>query len=192
MATKKKGCGFLITAIVLLIAAAAIFGIGVVGAFKSMAPVTSFDTPNAGAISSGEDGAISVWLHGNDTSVPSGVSINVREVESGQMIPAPLTSLNSHIEVNGDRRILLGAFEGKNGKDYQVQVDGLSAGRKISLSNTSGTAVAGSIGAAIVGPMICGGLALIFGIIGLVKFFGSKTPPAQSPPVATPGAPPAM
>ena len=191
MATKKKGCGFLITALVLLIAAGAIFGIGIFSAVKAFAPISTFDTPNTGTLTATKDGAVSVWLHGNDTSVPSGISIDSKDVSTGNMVPAPLTSMTSHMEVNGDRRLLVGSFTTETGKDYQVSVTGLASGRKVSLSNTSAASAVGSIGMAIMGPLFCGFLALIFGIIGLVKFFGSKTPPNQMPPAAPPGAPPA-
>lgn len=186
MATKKKGCGFLITAIVLLIAAAGIFALGIFGAVKSFEPISSFNTPSSTTITADDNGAISVWLHGNDNSVPAGTSINVTDVASGQIVAAPTTTINSHMKVNGDRRILLGSFEATKGSNYKVQVANVPNGSKISLSNTSTAAAVGSIGMAIVGPMICGVLALIFGIIGLVKFIGSKKadPQAAAPPAA--------
>ena len=186
MATQKKGCGFLITALILLIIGGVICGVGIKGAMGSFEALTSFETPHSGKLTPEEDGAISVWLHGSDTTIPSGISINAKDTSTGEFVQAPVTSNNTTMASGADRKILLGAFEAKKGTEYEVYVTGLSSGREISLSNVSVGGLFGSIGLAIVGPIIFGLFALVFGIIGLVKFLGSKN---KQPIAAAPGPP---
>jgi len=181
MATQRKGCGFLITALILVIIMAVAMGIGVYSGMKSLAPISSFTTPNSGEITPDDDTAISVWLHGNDTSIPTGIDVLVTDVETGKISSAPLTKMESNIEVNGDRRILLSSFKAEKGKNYKIRVTGLEEGRKISLAKSTLAGfglLAGGMGISC--P--CAILALIFGIIGLIKFFGSKNNPSQLPP----------
>lgn len=187
MATKRKGCGFLVTAFVLLVVGAVICGIGIKGAIGSFEPIASFETPAHEKVTVDGDGAITVWLHGSDTTVSGSVSINVKNTATGKFIDAPVSRANTTMSSGNDRKLLIGAFEAKKGVEYDVYVTGLSAGRKISLSNTSVAGMFGSIGMAIVGPLLCGVVALVFGIIGMVKFFGGNKP---QPAPAAPGPPP--
>jgi len=187
MATQKKGCGFLITAIILLIIGGIICGIGVKGTMGSFEALTSFETPNSGKLTVEDDGAISVWLHGSDTTIPAGVSINAKDTATGTFVQAPVTRNNTSMASGADRKILLGAFEAKKGTEYEVYVTGLSSGREISLSNASVGGLFASLGMVIIGPLIFGLIALIFGIIGLIKFLGSS----KKQPMASTAGPPA-
>ncbi|MFK7909937.1 MAG: hypothetical protein AB8F34_04970 [Akkermansiaceae bacterium] len=192
MANQKKGCGFLITALVLLIAG----GVGAfilggsafneaVNAGDSFKDATAFVTPDGADYTAGKDGETSVWLSGNDTSLPAGMSINVKDKSTGEFIDTSKSSVSQRM----GEQLLIGTFEAKKGTDYKVHVTGLSAGRTILVSSVSSSAVMGTIGkgfGAIAIAGIAGFLALIFGIIGLVKYLGSKkadTPaPAATPP----------
>lgn len=193
MATQKKGCGFLITAIVLLVAAIGIFVIGIFSAVSSASgSLGAFNTPDNVTVKSDKSGKINIWLHGNDTAPPTGTSLHAKEADTGNQVVTSPSVMTSTFTVNNDRRLLLGDFDAVAGKEYTVSVGGLEPGRKITVADATGAKVAGSIGIAVIGPMICGLLALVFGIIGLVKLLGSKNTPNQMPPAAAPGAPPAM
>jgi len=181
MATKKKGCGFLITALILLIIGGIICGVGIRGTIGSFEPLTSFETPNSGTLTSEDDGAISVWLHGSETTAPAGVSIDVKNTKTDELVPA-VTVSNTSMSSGADRKLLLGTFESKKDTEYEIRVLGLSPDRKISLSNTSVGGLMSNLGMAIIGPIIFGFLALIFGIIGLIKLLSSKK--AQPVPTA--------
>ena len=183
MATQKKGCGFLITALILLIIGGIVAFLGIKGAVdsaKDFTSITEFQTPDGGDVTATEDGAISVWMvGGNDTTRPSGLSINAKDLDTGEYVTATIPSSTSRI----NDRMLLGSFPAEKGKKYKVHVTGVSNDRTISISSISPDAALGVVGkglGGVFGAAFCGFLALIFGIIGLVKFFSSKkaAPPA--------------
>lgn len=194
MAKQKKGCGFLITALILLIiggVGAALLGgsafSDVKDAGDSFKDATTLITPNGADYTAGADGETSIWLSGNDTTVPSGYSINVKDKSSGEFIDSSTSSTSQRM---GDT-LLLGTFEAKKGTEYKVHVTGLSAGRTVLVSSVSSDAVLSTIGkgfGAIAVAGIASFLALIFGIIGLVKYFGAKKAAAPAPAATPPAA----
>ena len=126
-----------------------------------------------------DDGAISVWLHGSETTAPAGVSIDVKNTKTDELVPAVTVSSNTSMSSGANRKLLLGTFESKKDTEYEIRVSGLSPDRKISLSNTSVGGLMSNLGMAIIGPIIFGFLALIFGIIGLIKLLSSKKAPVS-------------
>ena len=180
MAKQKKGCGFLIAALILFIG-------GGVGAFiiggsaitdakqagDSLMDAATFITPGETNYTSGKDGEISIWYSGTTTTIPTGTKINVQETQTGNPVPA---SIISGTQTMGETS-LLGTFDAQKDATYQVNVTGMPDGTTILISSASPDAVMSTIGkgfGAIAVAGIAGFLALILGIIGLVKFFSSK------------------
>ncbi len=197
MATKKKGCGFLITALVLLLIGGGIAGFAGFSAYNSgkafvekLDDGTQFQVPNGTELTAGEDGEMTVWLTGTGSDVLSNITINVKNLESGKTISASRPTGTS----NFGNKHLIGNFKVTKGQRYHVAATGLPDGRTITLSNISSSAVLSIVGKGL-GAFFGGGafafVALVFGIIGLIRFFTSK--PSSTEPAATPPAsPPAM
>lgn len=187
MATKKKGCGFLIAALILLIIGGGIAFLGIKSAadeIKNFASIANFKTPDTGTFTAEEEGAITVWLAGgNDTTLPAGTKVNAKDVESGKFIEIQTQRGSSRI----NDKLLVAAFNVEKGKKYEVSVNGLSNGREIVLSSMSADAALKMVGkglGGVAGAGVCGFIALILGIIGLVKLVSSPKNPTAPPPVA--------
>jgi len=199
MATKKKGCGFLIAALLLLIiggVAATIFGKEAFSTGKEFISEIektgkNFVTPESVEYTTEEDSEVTVWLSGESTEDISKVVIHITEAATNRTSVASQPSGSSHF---GNKH-LIATFSVEQGKTYSVRASGIEDGRHFTIAAVSthtALSIAGKVGGAFASLGICGLLALIFGIIGLVKFFGSNNAPAQAPPTDTPGPPPAM
>lgn len=192
MATKKKGCGFLIAALLLLIVGgviAFILGKGAASAVKDFTQElgktgTSFVTPETVTYTTDEDSAVTVWLTGElaDADINK-VLIHVTDTSTNTTSTATKPSGSGTL---GNKH-LLATFEVNEGQSYQVKASGIEDGRHLTIASISASKaismVSKGIGAfASLG--IFGFLALIFGIIGLIRFLGSKSSPPQAPPAA--------
>lgn len=186
MATKKKGCGFLITALILLLLGAALATILGMNAFSSgkefvedIKNGTSFITPATASYSTSEDSEATVWLNSNGTEDLSTISIQVTDTTTNKTTSALKPSGNS----NMGNQHLIATFKAEAGKTYQIKATGLADGRTATIAGVSSNTVLAVVGksfGAIIGAGIFGVIALIFGIIGLVKFFSSKNTPATT------------
>jgi hypothetical protein len=197
MATKKKGCGFLITALVLLLIGGGIAGFAGLSAFNSgkeflekINQGTEFQVPHGAELTVEEDGDITAWLTGKPTDSTDNITITVKNLETGNITSASRPSGSN----NFGNKHLIGNFEVEKGQRYYVEAIGLADGRTITLSNIPSSAVLKIVGKGL-GAFFGGGafvfLALIFGIIGLIMFFTSK-PASAEPAAAPPASPPAM
>ena len=187
MATKKKGCGFLIAALVLLIIGgiiAGILGMSAISTGKEFAENiqsgTSFVTPGSTAYSATEDSEVTVWLVGGNSEDVDKVVVNVTDTSSNTSSPATKPSGSSTM---GNQH-LVGTFNIQQGKSYEVSATGAPAGSTLTIASVSSSAVLSLVGksfGAFAAFGICGFIALILGIVGLVKFFNSKkeAAPAQ-------------
>ena len=196
MATKKKGCGFLITALVLLI-------IGLISSFilgkgaysegekfieQTGKTGTSFKTPEFASYSATEDSEVTVWLTGNGTVDIDKVVIQVTETSSANVRTANKPSGTA----NFGNKHLVATIPVEAGKNYEFRASGIEDGRHLTVaavSTQTALSIAGKMFGAIASVGLFGLLALIFGIIGLIKFLSSKSAPAAGPPPAAPPAP---
>lgn len=192
MATQKKGCGFLITSVVLFLAGGLVATLLGIGAFSTGKKVvdeigktgTSFVTPESVTYEPKEDSAVTVWLTGDIADVDlDKIAIHVTDTASKTSSVASKPSENSHV---GNKH-LLGTFEVKEGKSCEVRASGIEDGRHLTIASISMSTALSLFGmglGVIASLAIFGFLALVFGIIGLVVYFGSQETPAQDAPPA--------
>jgi len=189
MATKKKGCGFLITALLLLLvglAIASVLGMSVYNEGKNFVEQTgrtgiSFKTPDTASYESPEDSDVTVWMTGGDSLDVDKVIIQVTDTSTKLTRSANKPSGKA----NFGNKHLVATYPVEAGKNYQFSASGVEDGQHFTISAVSaGTAfsMAGKIFGAILSAGLFGLIALIFGVIGLIKFLGSKNTPAQGPP----------
>lgn len=189
MATQKKGCGFLISALVLLIVGgiiAAILGKDAVSTGKDFVKEIektgkSFVTPESITYAAEQDSEVTVWLAGDNTDDLSKVVIHITDTQTNKASTASKPSGTGRF----GNKDLVATFTVAKGKSYEVKASGIEDGRHITIAGVSTNAALSMVGkgfGAIASFGIFGLVALILGIIGLVKFFGSKSPPAQVPP----------
>lgn len=188
MATQKKGCGFLITALIILLVGGGIAG------FLGMSAVStgkkfseniekslSFGTPSTLNYTADEDTEVTVWLTSDGTTDLAPISIEFTELASGTAEMAGKSGASSSF---GNQH-LVAKYNVEKGKVYQVKANGIADGHTFRVANVDSNAVLSMIGKGFGAFATIGGfgfLALIFGIIGLIKFLGSKkeqpAPPA--------------
>lgn len=184
MATKRKGCGFLMTALVLLLIGGGIATYLGMNAYSSFLEFTekfhagtTFSPPNTVTYQATESGEVSVWLTGTQMDALSSIQIQVTDTSTGDTITATKPDGDSTFE---DQH-LVASFEVKKDDHYNVSADGLAEGRILTLAEVGQSTVFAVLGQGL-GALFGGGavafLALIFGIIGLVMFLSSK-PTAQ-------------
>ncbi len=191
MATKKKGCGFLITSLIILLLGAGIaafLGMNVVSDSKKLATNINdgetFVSPESLTYSPEQDGDASIWII-TDLEEPDTSMIQIQVTETGSNTTIPVTETETKITILD--QLQMASFPAESGKDYLITVNGAKSGEKFKVSNTLPSdelistvgkgfgAIGIFLGAAF--------LAFIFGIIGLIKFFSSKSS-AQAPPAA--------
>ncbi|MBT8036425.1 MAG: hypothetical protein KJO21_02665 [Verrucomicrobiae bacterium] len=195
MATQKKGCGFLLTALVLLLIGGCIAGFTGLSAYQSgkafvdqINQGTEFQAPHRAEITAEEDGEMTVWLTSNGNEAIHSVTINVKNLESGITTSAVQPTGTS----NFGNKHLIGKFTVHQGQRYHVESVGLTDGRTVTLANVPSSAVLSIVGKGL-GAFFGGGaftvLALVFGIIGVIRFFtspSSSARPAAAPPASQP------
>ncbi|MGB1936229.1 MAG: hypothetical protein ACPHVK_01900 [Akkermansiaceae bacterium] len=192
MARQKKGCGFLITSLVLFLVgglAAALLGVGAFSKGKKVVDEisktgTSFVTPESVTYEPREDSAVTVWLSGNVEDVDlEKVIIHITDTASKTESVASKPSGSNQM----DNKHLVGSFEVKAGRTCQVRASGLEDGRHLTIASVSmSTAVSFfGMGLGIIGSLVIfGSLGLVCGIIGLVMYFGTQKTSAQGAPPA--------
>ncbi|MBT8045397.1 MAG: hypothetical protein KJO79_10640, partial [Verrucomicrobiae bacterium] len=143
----------------------------------------SFVTPGSTTYTADGGDQASVWLSANDQSATGGVVVHVIDTSTNTKTTATKPSGSA----NMGNQHLVATFKIKPGKSYKVSASGVPDGSTLTVSNVSSNAVFSVVGKgfgafAVFG--VCGFLALIFGIIGLVRFFSSNDAPAppHSPP----------
>jgi len=189
MATQKKGCGFIIAALVLLLLGGGIatfLGMSAVSTSSDFADNLNagkaFVTPLPMVYTAEETQEVTVWMTVDDSSRDlSGIEIEVTEKGSGTTTTAEKAKSSN----NMGNQYYIASFDVEKGKDYMVSAKGVPAGETFRVSNISSSVVLSVLGkgfGAIGIAMGSGFIALILGIIGLVKFLGSKksTPPAPA------------
>jgi len=193
MATQKKGCGFLITALLLLILGgviATLLGMGIVSSGKEFLEKIeetgkSFSTPESLTFSPEEDSEVTVWLAGDGTDKSAKtdhIVIEIRDTSTNSTTTAANPDGSSSSFGN---QHLVATFTVKKGSSYEITASGIEDGRTLRIASISTEALF-KIATKGVGALAALGIfglpALILGVIGLVKFFGSKNAPAQAPP----------
>jgi len=186
MATKKKGCGFLIAALILLLLGgiiAAILGASAVSTGKEFTENINkgeiFVTPMTLDYTSDVDGEVTVWLTSDTAPTTSTIEIEVTDTASGTSSVANPTTTS-----NMGNQHLVASFSVAKGSSYKIKANGTTAGQTFRVSSIDSSAVMSMVGkgfGAFGAFGICGFIALILGIIGLVKFLGSKKA-ATAPP----------
>lgn len=196
MAKQKKGCGFLIIALVLLLLGGGIatyLGMSAVATGKEFTENIQkgkvFVTPLPGIYSAEEDSEVTVWLTSNDAA-PDLDSIEIEVTEKGSGTTTTATKATSTNSMGNQYHVA--TFKVEKGKDYMVNAKGVAAGETFRIASISSNAVLSMLGKGfgafgVIG--VFGFLALIFGIIGMVKFFGGKK---EQPAVAAAPGPPAV
>ena len=189
MATQKKGCGFLLTALIILILGggiAAFLGFGAFSSGKDFAEnITSgesFVVPATLTYTPKEDSEVTIWISGRENIDLTNVEVEFTDTSTG--VTTKATKPNGSGNLNDKH--LLATFSAKKGTTYQVAAKGSAVGSTIWISEVSSDVILSMLGKGFGAFGVAGItviLTLIFGIIGLVKFFGSKnTPPQQTPP----------
>ncbi len=188
MATQKKGCGLLISALIILIlggAIAAFLGFSAANTSEEFADSIKggeiLFTPGSLSYKAKEDGEATVWIVGEEEADYSGIDIEVSD--GTDTIKATKPSDSYHLGgVN-----LIGSFSVKAGSSYTVKATGAETGNIICVSTISSDAALSIVdkGLGAFGVFGAAGfIALILGIIGLVRFFSSKKTAPQAPPAA--------
>ena len=179
MATKKKGCGFLITALILLLIGGGIATYLGQGAASSGIDFVSgiregeaFTTPSPLTYTAEETNEVTVWMENNGgTASPGNIGIEYLEHGGSSAIAERANGSNSI-----ENQLLVASFPVEEGKTYTVKAldapDGLTF-RVAKASPTDAISMVGKGLGAIGAIGIFGVIALIFGIIGLVRFFSS-------------------
>ena len=195
MATQKKGCGLLITALVLLLLGgviATMLGMGMVSSGKEFLEKIeetgkSFSTPESLTFSPEEDSEVTVWFAGNgkqESAKTDQIVIEVTDTSTNSTTTAVKPEGSSGSFGN---QHLVATFTAKKGSSYEITASGIEDGRTFRIASISTEElfkIAGK-GLGVMAALAVFGLpALIFGIIGLVKFFGSPNAPPLPPPAA--------
>lgn len=187
MANQKKGCGFLIAALVILLLGGGIatyLGISTANTVKEFGEDIQkgevFVSPGTLNYTASKDGEATVWITGDGSDDLSTITIEVTDVATGKTTTHQKGGQSS----NMGNQYLVTAFPIEKDKAYKVRATGAAVGKTFRVSTVSSSAVFAILGKGFgtVGAIgVAGFLALIFGIIGLVKYFGSKkaAPPAQ-------------
>jgi len=189
MATKKKGCGFLIIALVLLVVGgiiAAVLGASAVSSGKKFVDDINegeaFVTPGILDYTSTMDGEVTVWLTSDTAPTAGSVKIEVTDTASGETTLATQSGTTSSM---GNQHFIA-SFSVTKGSQYKIKATGIEDGQTLRVSGIDSSAVMSMLGkgfGAFGAFGVCAFLALIFGIIGMVKFFNSKNA-APAPPAA--------
>ena len=189
MATQKKGCGFLLTALIIFILGGGIAAFLGYGAFKTGKDFTQnitngefLVTPGTLTYTHKEEGEITVWISGDENTDLSKIEVEFTDPLTG------VTQKSAKPDGSGfiNDKHLLAVFSAEKDKTYEVTAKGAADGSTVWLSSVSSNAILSMVGKGL-GAFGVGGisivLALILGIIGMVKFFGSKnTSTQQTPP----------
>ncbi len=143
MATKKKGCGFLIAALVILLLGgiiAAILGASAVSTGKEFTENINkgevFLAPMTLDYTSEVDGEVTVWLT-SDTAPTNTIEIEVTDTASGTSTIASEAGTSSAM---GNQH-LVGNFTVVKGSSYKVKAIGATAGQTFRVSSIDSSAV---------------------------------------------------
>ncbi|NWK56395.1 hypothetical protein HW115_12295 [Verrucomicrobiaceae bacterium N1E253] len=189
MAKQRKGCGLLISALVLFLLSgglAAYLGYGAYNSGKKfnaqLSEGTRFTTPEHLQYKAEEHTSISVWIEGGNSESPLPTQLLVRDTASGQSVEVhpskgSTTAFNHH---------LIATFPVEKGHFYQVAENKLPDGHTLILANVDPNGVLGLVGR-ILGAVFGGGaiafLGLVLGIIGAILYFSSKPADEQTQPI---------
>jgi hypothetical protein len=191
MAAQKKGYGFLITALVILLLGGGITIFLGINAFNSGKEFTanleegeSFVTPETFSYTPKENREITIWILGDEDIDLNEIEIEITDLSTGITNNAPKPNGANHV----NNQYPLADFRVAKDRTYQVTANGAANGSTILISPVSPDAILPILGK-VFGAFGVAGLTfiltLIFGIIGLVKYLDSKkTKPCQLPPLS--------
>ena len=189
MAAQKKGFGFLITALVILLLGGGItifLGISAFNSGKEFAinlqKGESFVTPETCSYTPKKNRKVTIWILGDEDIDLKEIEIEFTDLSTGITNKAAKPSGTNHL----NNQHHLADFRVEKDRTYEVTAKGSTNGSTILISHVSSDAILPVIGK-IFGAFGVAGvtfiLTLIFGIIGLVKYLDSKkNKPHQSPP----------
>lgn len=189
MAAQKKGFGFLITALVILLLGGGItifLGISAFNSGKEFATNLqkgeSFVTPETCSYTPKKNRKVTIWILGDEDIDLNEIEIEFTDLSTGITNKAAKPSGTNHL----NNQHHLADFRVEKDRTYEVTAKGSTNGSTILISHVSSDAILPVIGK-IFGAFGVAGvtfiLTLIFGIIGLVKYLDSKkNKPHQSPP----------
>ena len=189
MAAQKKGYGFLITALVILLLGGGItifLGISAFNSGKKFAvnleKDESFVTPETYSYTPQKNGEVTIWILGDEDIDLNEIEIEFTDLSTGITNKASKPNGTNHVS----SQYHLADFRVEKGRTYQVTAKGATNGSTILISHVSSDAIVPTLGKVFGAFGVAGVtfiLTLIFGIIGLVKYLDSqKTKPHQSPP----------
>ncbi|MGB0991304.1 MAG: hypothetical protein ACPG32_02430 [Akkermansiaceae bacterium] len=186
MAEKRKGCGFLIAALVATIIAAVVGILAIKGGVDdvkdSVSGGSEFTPPAIGSVTAEDNSGATIWYHVAGTEMPKGVTISV--TNTADNTPVPTHTPASSTNLNG--KLMIGSFVTQKDATYNVSIEGLPVGSSASVSSTSAEKLAGGAMKAaggFFGALAIGFVAFVLGLIGLIRWLTSK-PKAEAPPVA--------
>ncbi len=191
MAEKRKGCGFLIAAIVATIIAAIIGFMGIksgVDDIQDTAKNTengavTLITPGTVAFKATQDKDATVWLASNDTNAPAkpkGYTVKAVAADGSE-----IKTSNTSSTITVMNQVQLASFPASKDSTYTVSVTGLPDGCNVEVSHSSFSEVMGGAAKAaggFFGAIALGFVAFILGLIGLIRWLSSK--PKDPAPVA--------
>ena len=189
MAVQKKGFGFLITSLVILLLGGGItifLGISAFNSGKEFATNLekgeSFVTPETYSYTPKKNRKGTIWILGDEDIDLNEIEIEFTDLSTGITNKASKPNGTNHVS----SQYHLADFRVEKGRTYQVTAKGATNGSTILISHVSSDAILPTLGKVFRAFGVAGVtfiLTLIFGIIGLVKYLDSqKTKPHQSPP----------
>ena len=191
MAEKRKGCGFLIAAILAAIIAAVIGYMGVKSGVDDIEDTAAdnskgavkLTTPGTATFTATQDKDATVWLGSTNSTPPtkpSGYTVTVVGAD-GEEINTTITSAT----VTVMNQVQLASFPASKDSTYTVSVTGVPDGSLIEVSHSSFSEVMGGAAKAaggVIGAIALGFVAFILGLVGFIRWLTSK--PQAAPPAA--------
>ena len=191
MSEKRKGCGFLIAAIVATVIATIIAYMGIKSGVTDIQNTTentidgaiTFNTPETATFTATLDEEVSVWLNSNDSTPPTkpnGYSVKATTADGTEVAvsqSADITIINNQVQI--------ASFPASKGNTYAVSVSGLPEDSIIEVSHSSLSEIMGGAAKAagsLLGAIALGFIAFILGLIGLIRWLTSK--PKDPAPIA--------
>jgi hypothetical protein len=191
MAVQKKGFGFLITSLVILLLGGGItifLGISAFNSGKEFATNLekgeSFVTPETYSYTPKKNRKVTIWILGDEDIDLNEIEIEFTDLSTGITNKASKPNGTNHVS----SQYHLADFRVEKGRTYQITAKGATNGSTILISHVSSDAILPTLGKVFRAFGVAGVtfiLTLIFGIIGLVKYLDSKkTKPCQLPPLS--------
>ena len=193
MAEKRKGCGFLIAALVATVIAVIVGVMGIKSGVDDIKDTSenalngsvTLTTPGTATFKATQDKDATVWLASSGSTAPakpSGYTVKAVAADGKE-----ITTTKTAATVTVMNQVQLASFPATKDSTYTVSVTGLPDGSVVEVSHSSLSEVMGGAAKAaggFFGALAIGFVAFVLGLIGLIRWLSSKPKPAAAPPAA--------